>query len=106
MCDYDLFAIIQGGWLYEMGGVDIAGCGAVHLVGGVAAVVACVYLGPRFVTPFPRNLATDLNFSFHPFSSAVTCVSILILKFLTSWNLVVLETIRLSTYYVSFPGEV
>ena len=40
---------IQKGWLYKMGAVDIAGCGPVHLVGGCAAVVACIYLGPRFV---------------------------------------------------------
>ena len=35
------------GWLRAMGAVDIAGCGAVHLVGGVSGLVATLMLKPR-----------------------------------------------------------
>ena len=36
------------GWLYEMGVVDIAGAGPVHLVGGVTGLVATLLLKPRY----------------------------------------------------------
>jgi len=36
-----------GGWLSEMGFVDFAGSGLVHMVGGVAALVAAKTIGPR-----------------------------------------------------------
>lgn len=36
-----------GGWLYEMGVIDIAGAGPVHLVGGVTGLVATLMLKPR-----------------------------------------------------------
>ena len=35
------------GWLCELGAVDIAGCSAVHLVGGVSGLVATLMLKPR-----------------------------------------------------------
>eukprot|EP00931_Biecheleriopsis_adriatica_P055312 TRINITY_DN32668_c0_g1_i1.p1 TRINITY_DN32668_c0_g1~~TRINITY_DN32668_c0_g1_i1.p1 ORF type:complete len:570 (+),score=91.32 TRINITY_DN32668_c0_g1_i1:43-1710(+) len=35
------------GWLYEMGLVDFAGDGAVHLLGGTSALVGAWLLGPR-----------------------------------------------------------
>ena len=37
----------DNGWLRQMGAVDIAGCGAVHLVGGVSGLVATLMLKPR-----------------------------------------------------------
>ena len=37
----------ENGWLRKMGAVDIAGCGAVHLVGGVSGLVATLMLKPR-----------------------------------------------------------
>ena len=37
----------EDGWLRKMGAVDIAGCGAVHLVGGVSGLVATLMLKPR-----------------------------------------------------------
>lgn len=36
-----------GGWLSEMGFHDFAGSAAVHMVGGVAALIGAVILGPR-----------------------------------------------------------
>lgn len=36
-----------GGWLSELGFVDFAGSGLVHMVGGVAALVAAWVIGPR-----------------------------------------------------------
>ena len=37
----------ENGWLRKMGAVDIAGCGPVHLVGGVSGLVATMMLKPR-----------------------------------------------------------
>ena len=37
------------GFLREMGVVDVAGCGPVHLVGGASALVATLMLKPRYV---------------------------------------------------------
>ena len=36
-----------GGWLSQLGFIDFAGSTAVHLVGGVAALVGAIILGPR-----------------------------------------------------------
>ena len=36
-----------GGWLSDLGYLDFAGSGVVHLVGGVCALVACVLVGTR-----------------------------------------------------------
>lgn len=35
------------GFLYQLHVVDIAGCSAVHLVGGASALVAAIMLKPR-----------------------------------------------------------
>jgi len=37
----------DNGWLRKMGAVDVARCGAVHLVGGVSGLVATLMLKPR-----------------------------------------------------------
>ena len=37
----------ENGWLRNLGAVDIAGCSAVHLVGGVSGLVATLMLKPR-----------------------------------------------------------
>ncbi|PFX19288.1 putative ammonium transporter 3 [Stylophora pistillata] len=37
----------EKGFLKELGAIDVAGCSGVHLVGGVAGLVASIMLGPR-----------------------------------------------------------
>ncbi len=37
----------ENGFLYQWGALDIAGCGPVHLVGGVTGLVATLMIGPR-----------------------------------------------------------
>lgn len=37
----------SNGWLYNLGVVDIAGAGPVHLVGGLTGLVATLILKPR-----------------------------------------------------------
>ncbi|XP_068701810.1 putative ammonium transporter 3 [Montipora foliosa] len=44
----------HSGWLNRMGAVDIAGCGPVHLVGGVSGLVATLMLKPR-IARFDEN---------------------------------------------------
>jgi ammonia channel protein AmtB len=37
----------DGGWLKQLGVVDVAGDGPVHVVGGFSALVAAIMLKPR-----------------------------------------------------------
>ena len=55
----------ENGFLYTMGAVDIAGCSAVHLVGGVSGLVATMMLKPRSgqfdkISP-PKQMASPTN---------------------------------------------
>ncbi|MGN0562005.1 MAG: ammonium transporter [Candidatus Fimenecus sp.] len=35
------------GWLYKLGFIDYAGSAAIHMVGGTAALIGAIFLGPR-----------------------------------------------------------
>jgi ammonium transporter, Amt family len=37
----------SNGWLYNLGFVDFAGCGAVHMVGGISGAIGAYILKPR-----------------------------------------------------------
>ncbi|GAB5369560.1 hypothetical protein AAMO2058_001415500 [Amorphochlora amoebiformis] len=41
------WAWASNGWLFERGFIDFAGSGVVHLLGGTAALIACLLVGPR-----------------------------------------------------------
>jgi len=42
-----LWATKPQGWLLQMGAIDVAGCGPVHLVGGVTGLVGALLIKPR-----------------------------------------------------------
>ncbi|MFV1995801.1 MAG: ammonium transporter, partial [Verrucomicrobiales bacterium] len=46
----------EGGWLYEMGVIDLAGGIVVHITAGFAALVACIMVGKRKAPQPPHNL--------------------------------------------------
>jgi Amt family ammonium transporter len=43
-----------GGWLSQLGFYDYAGSAAIHMVGGIAALVGAIFLGPR-IGKYTRN---------------------------------------------------
>jgi len=42
----------DNGFFRERGVIDVAGCGPVHIVGGTAAIVASIFLKPRYSLKF------------------------------------------------------
>ncbi len=54
----------DNGWLAQMGIIDIAGAGPVHLVGGVTGLVATLMLKPRYMRferKQPPNMGSPTN---------------------------------------------
>ena len=50
----------KNGWLKTMGVVDFAGCGPVHLVGGLTGLVGTLKLGPRKVIEKPNSYMNSI----------------------------------------------
>ncbi len=50
-----------GGWLSEMGFVDFAGSGLVHMTGGVAALMGAIVIGPRIGKFGPDGKPRTIN---------------------------------------------
>ena len=54
----------HNGWLNQLGCVDVAGAGSVHLVGGVTGLVATLMLRPRYrryENKHPPGMASPTN---------------------------------------------
>lgn len=49
-----------GGWLMARGYQDFAGCGVVHIVGGMSAFVSAWFLGPRYGFEFDPKDKPDV----------------------------------------------
>ena len=45
----------HNGWLKQHGFIDFGGSGVVHMVGGVCALVAALYVGPRTLPPHSKK---------------------------------------------------
>jgi Amt family ammonium transporter len=69
-----------GGWLAEMGFLDFAGSTAVHMAGGVAALVGAAILGPRIgkYTKDPKTGKTKVH-SFPAHNLFMACLGMFIL---------------------------
>ncbi|GAB5352999.1 hypothetical protein AAMO2058_000001000 [Amorphochlora amoebiformis] len=59
------WAWADNGWLYERGFIDFAGSGVVHLGGGVAALVASCFTGPRAIR-FEYNTVEERWIDYKP----------------------------------------
>jgi ammonia channel protein AmtB len=57
------------GFLHRLGVIDVAGCGPVHLVGGMTGLVATIMLGPR-----KRAVAALMQREKVPISGSVKCI--------------------------------
>lgn len=67
-----------GGWLQEAGYTDFAGASVVHMSGGIASLVACIFLGPR-LNRFAREDTQQSENTLRPSSIPLTTLGVCLL---------------------------
>ena len=88
-----------GGWLAQMGFHDFAGSCAIHMVGGIAALVGAIMVGPRIgkferdksgkvikVNAFPATTSLSEHWVYSSCGSAGTDSTVQLVHQLISWH--------------------
>lgn len=70
------------GWLHEMGYIDFAGSSAIHMVGGLTALIGAIFVGPR-IGKFTKDKKTGkiVTHAIHGHSLTLGALGVFILWF-------------------------